>query len=257
MYRARTCYGLPPSDHIGCSCPDWRVHRFNDERRSIIVFTVLTFLNVPAKTAIGTLKFAITILGLFSAVTFLKGGAVNLKLAPSLALTSLLGSVLGAQLIISMTDQVVNALVLILICLGVTVSLRSERPKGPKKGGPAENRHVLSMSSGLLLGLYIGMLGIASALVTISILVLLFRFDILRANGTAKVIIFANNLVACVTYALNGQVDFFLGALLSVPIAVGSWAGAKTALKLESPRLRFVFVGMAVLTIAKLIGEIV
>lgn len=224
---------------------------------SIIVFTVLTFLDVPVKTAIGTLKFAITILGLFSAVTFFKGGAVNLELTPSLALTSLLGSMVGAQLIVLMTDQVANALVLLLICLGAIVSLRSEKPKEPKRGGLVGDRHVLSAVSGFLLGLYIGMLGIASALVAISILILLFRLDILRANGTAKVIIFANNLVACVTYALNGQVDFFLGALLSVPVAVGSWAGAKTALKLESSKLRFVFIGMAVLTMAKLIGEIV
>ena len=224
---------------------------------SIIVFAVLTFLEVPVKTAIGTLKFAITILGLFSAVTFFKGGAVNLELTPSLALTSLLGSVVGAQLIVSLTDQVVNALVLLLICLGVVMSLRSKRPEEPERGGPVGSRRVLSVFSGFLLGLYIGMLGIASALVAISILMFLFRLDILRANGTAKVIIFANNFVACVTYALNGQVDFFLGALLSFPIAVGSWAGAKTALKLESSKLRFVFVGMALLTMAKLISEIV
>ena len=119
------------------------------------------------------------------------------------------------------------------------------------------DRSILSASSGFLLGLYIGMLGIASALVAISILMFLFRLDILRANGTAKVTIFPNNLVACVTYALNGQVDFLLGTLLSVPIAVGSWAGAKTALKLESSKLRFVYVGMALLTMAKLISEIV
>jgi len=224
---------------------------------SIAIFTVLTFLDVSVKTAIGTLKLAITVLGLFSALTFLKGGAVNLELTPSIMLTSLLGSALGAQLIVSVSSQVVNVLVLLLICLGVVVSLRSGKPKEPETGGPMGNRQVLSAFSGFLLGLYIGMLGIASALVAISILMFLFRLDILRANGTAKVIIFANNLVACVTYALNGQVDFFLGALLCVPIAVGSWAGAKAALRLENSKLRFVFVAMAIMTMAKLISEII
>ena len=224
---------------------------------SIAIFTVLTFLNVSVKTAIGTLKLAITVLGLFSALTFLKGGAVNLELTPSIMLTSLLGSALGAQLIVSLSNQVVNVLVLLFICLGVAASSRSQKRRKTKRGTAEGNRSVLSVLSGFLLGLYIGMLGIASALVTISVLMFLFDLDILQANGTAKMIIFTNNLIASITYTLNGQVDFFLGALLSVPIALGSLLGAKTALKLESSKLRFVFILMAVLTIAKLVSEII
>jgi uncharacterized membrane protein YfcA len=224
---------------------------------SIIVFTVLTFLDIQPKIAIGTLKIVITVLGLFSAFTFLKGGAVNLELTPSLTLTSLLGSALGAQLIVSLSNQIVNMLVLLLIILGVFASLRSEKKRKSKKSEAVRNRNVLPIISGLLIGLYIGMLGIASAMITISVLMFLFNLDILQANGTAKMIIFTNNLIASIIYMLNGQVDFILGALFSVPIALGSLLGAKTALKMESSKLRFVFILMAVLTIAKLVSEII
>ena len=169
--------------------------------------------------------------------------------------TSLLGSALGAQLIVSLSNQVVNVLVLLFICLGVVASSRTEKRRKTKRGKAAGSRSVLPILSGFLLGLYIGMLGIASALVAISVLMFLFDLDILQANGTAKMIIFMNNLIASITYTLNGQVDFFLGALLAVPIALGSLLGAKTALKLGSTKLRFVFILMAVLTMAKLVSE--
>lgn len=221
---------------------------------SILVFTILTFLDMPIKTAIGTLKFTITILALFSAATFLKGGAVNLKLTPSLAISSILGSILGAHLIISMTSNIVNITVILLICLGTIISLTFDKLKKEVK---VRNKQTLPIFSGFLLGSYIGMLGIASAIITISMLIILFRLDILQANGTSKMIIFANNLVACVTYSMNNSVDFLLGTLLSIPIALGSWAGAKTALKMESFKLRIIFIATAVLTIVKLINEII
>lgn len=223
---------------------------------SIVVFTILAFLNTPVKTAIGTLKLAITILGLFSAITFLKGGAVNFKLTPPLTLSSVLGSILGAQIIISLPSEVVNIIVVLLICLGTFFSLRNEQSKSLEKSKTKPKRF-LPVLAGFLLGMYIGTLGIASAIITISALISLFRLGMIEANGTSKMIIFANNLVACSIYALNSKVDLFLGTVVAVPIAIGSWAGAKAALKMESSKLRAIFLGTAALTIMKLLSEMI
>ncbi|HID90783.1 TPA: sulfite exporter TauE/SafE family protein [Candidatus Bathyarchaeota archaeon] len=223
---------------------------------SVLVFAILAFLNVPVKTAIGTLKFAIMVLCLFSAVTFLRGGAVNVKLVPPLMLSSLAGALLGTQIILSLPNEIVNAIVILLICLGTASSLRLETPKNPESASAKPGR-ILPVLTGLLLGINIGMLGIASALITISVLISLFRLRMIEANGTSKMIIFANNLVACVAYAINNNVDLLLGVLIAIPIAIGSWAGAKTALKMKGPTLRMVFVGISLLTIVKLLSEII
>ena len=223
---------------------------------SILVFLILTFLSIPVKTAIGTLKFAITVLGLFSAVTFLRGGAVKVRLAPSLMLSSLVGAILGSQIILSLANEVVNVTVILLICLGTVFSLKLERSRNLDTGGTKPKRMLLVLA-GFLLGIYIGTLGIASALITISMLISLFHLKIIEANGTSKMIIFANNLVACMIYAINNNVNFLLGTMIAVPIAIGSWAGAKTALKMESSMLRMVFIGISVLTIVKLLSEII
>lgn len=223
---------------------------------SILVFTVLAFLNMPVKTAIGTLKFAIAILGLFSAVTLLRGAAVSLRLTPSLTFSSVVGSILGAQIIVSLSDKVVNAIVVLLICLGTLFSLRYGASKRLEKTY-AEPRGFLQVLFGFLLGIYIGTLGVASAMLAISMLINLSHLRTIEANGTSKMVIFANNLVACVVYVIGSNVDFLLGSLIAIPIAVGSWAGAKIALKMESSKLRIVFLGIAIFAIAKLLSEVI
>jgi len=168
-----------------------------------------------------------------------------------------LGSILGAHFIISASTRIVNIIVVLLISLGLIVALKLDQLKESEREATPGKNSLLPIGVGFVLGLYIGMLGIASALITISTLMILFRLNILQANGTSKMMIFATNLVACVTYAMSDLVNFSLGTLLSIPIAVGSWVGARTALRMESSNMKLVFVGTAAMTIMKLITEII
>lgn len=222
---------------------------------SLIMFTALAFLSMPVKTAVGTLKLTITVLGLASAGTYLKGGAVDVKKAPSLVLFSLLGAVFGAQIVVFFPEEPLRILVILLLCMGTVASLRINFKTESKEVAPKEQSRLLPVLVGFALGVYIGMLGIASAILTISALVTLFHLPMLQANGTGKMIIFASNLVACMVYLMNESVDLILGLTLSVPIAIGAWAGAKAALRMESQHLRMVFVTMAAVTIVKLVSE--
>ena len=222
---------------------------------SLIVFSALAFSNVPVRTAIGTLKLAIAVLGLFSAGTYLKGGAVNVKIAPKMILSTVLGSVIGSQIVLSLPDRILRLVVTLLICLGVVSSLRFSPTRVLGKANAPKPGRLLAAVGGVLLGIYIGMLGVASAILSISLLIVLFRLPLLEANGTAKTIIFINNLVACVIYSLHGNVDFSVGIPISIPVAVGAWIGAKTAMKMGGRRLRTLFVGIAAITAMKLLLE--
>jgi uncharacterized membrane protein YfcA len=221
---------------------------------SIIFFTALALLDLPIKTAVGTLKFLITVLCLFSAGTYLREGVVNVKIVSSVALPSIVGSFIGSQLIVSLPENTLKIIVIMLLSLGTVFSLWQT-----KKINKTDIQHswLLPVLSGLLIGIYIGMLGIASAIITISLLTLLFPLQIVEANGTAKMIIFVNNLVASINYAIHGNLDFSIGILMTVPVAIGSWIGAKTAIKVGNPRLKVIYVVVTLATIVKLLSEIV
>ena len=224
---------------------------------SILVFTALAFLGMPTRTAIGTLKFAIAVLGLFSAGTYLRGGAVNVKLVPSLLLSSVIGSAIGSQIVVSLPDRILKAMVILLLCVGSLLSLKSGRMVESDMTRVRPWGVVSSVVAGVCLGVYIGMMGVASAILTILLLMFLFGLPLLQANGTAKMIIFVNNLVACIVYALSGHVDFTIGILTAVPIGIGAWVGAKTALRIGGPKLRIVFFLATAATFLKLLSEVI
>ena len=216
---------------------------------SLIVFFILTSLGLPVKVAVGTLKIVIAGLTLVSTLTYYREGVLELRRASLLTASSLLGAYLGSLLFLNVPDWLAKILVTLTLTAGLYFTLRRE--SGEER--PLKGRY-LEIPVGLALGFYIGILGEASTLVVISALGLFFRLDLLRANATAKLLIFATNTVAFLSYASKGAVDYSLGITIMVPVMVGSWLGAKVAVKLDPRMLRAVFFILAALTILNLLG---
>ncbi|HDZ36049.1 MAG TPA: sulfite exporter TauE/SafE family protein [Thermococcus sp.] len=216
---------------------------------SLIVFFILTSLGLPVKVAVGTLKIVIAGLTLVSTLTYYREGVLELRRASLLTASSLLGAYLGSLLFLNVPDWLAKILVTLTLTAGLYFTLRRE--SGEER--PLKGRY-LEIPVGLALGFYIGILGEASTLVVISALGLFFRLDLLRANATAKLLIFATNTVAFLSYASKGAVDYSLGITIMVPVMVGSWLGAKVAVKLDPRVLRAVFFILAALTILNLLG---
>ncbi|ASJ08815.1 hypothetical protein A3L11_06095 [Thermococcus siculi] len=211
---------------------------------SIVIFFILTSLDLPIKVAIGTLKMVIAGLTLVSSIGYLRAGVLDPRLASFLTLSAVLGAYLGSLLVLGVPEWGARLLVAVFLVIGTYFTLRGEEKREPALGG-----RLWQFLIGIALGFYIGVLGHASTLVAISTLGLFFRLDILRANATAKLLIFVTNLVAFLSYASHGTVDYSLGALLLVPVAIGSWLGARTAVGLSPRALRAVFLVLVVITL--------
>ncbi|NJE07491.1 sulfite exporter TauE/SafE family protein [Thermococcus sp. M39] len=218
---------------------------------SLITLFILSFLGVPTKVAIGTLKLVIAGLTLVSTITYFKRGIVDAKLALSLTISSLFGAFLGSLFFLSIPENLANIIVASLLLVGMYFMIKQR----PSQKEPKLESRVWQVIIGFLIGVYISILGIASTLIIISTLLLFFKLDILRANGTAKMIIFFNNLVATINYALAGNVNYSVGILILIPVLFGSWLGARTALEIGKEKLKAIFIFMTILTIMKLVWD--
>lgn len=218
---------------------------------SLITLFILTLFEIPTKTAIGTLKMVIAVLTLVSSLTYLKAGILNLKMAFTVVFFSLIGSYVGSAFLLSMSEETANFIVMAFLIIGTYFVLKEPQ------GEPVFSGKLAQSIVELAIGIYIGVLGIESTLVVISLLRMFFRLDILRANAMAKAIIFFNNLVAFITYAESGSVDYSIGLLLMFPVIIGSWLGAKTALKMDSKHLKGMFIGISLLTLANLLRNLI
>ncbi|NJF24852.1 sulfite exporter TauE/SafE family protein [Thermococcus sp. Bubb.Bath] len=222
---------------------------------SIVIFSLLTFLGIPVQSAVGTLKVAIAALTIVSAITYYRGGAVEVRTAPYLTTFSVLGALWGSYFFSSLPEGSAGALSLVLLLMGLYFSIR---PGSEMSGARVKKASSAWISGvGLLIGAYIGIRGIASTLIVIAALRAFFGMDMLKANGTAKALIFFNNLVAAGVYGLGGQIEYSLLLPVVVPVCVGAWLGVKAGLKLGSEGLRWFYILIGAATALKLLSELV
>ncbi len=221
---------------------------------SIVIFSVLTFLDLPVQSAVGTLKVAIAALTLVSAATYCRGGAVEIRAVPYLVSFSVIGALGGSYLFSSLPAGLAGAVSLGLLLIGLYFSVRphSSTVAVEKRGAS----RVLVSAVGFALGAYIGTLGIASTLIVIAALRTFFGMDMLRANGTAKTLIFFNNLTAALVYGFGGQIDYGLLVPVIVPVCAGAWLGAKAAMRIGSEKLRWLYLLIGSATALKLLSEL-
>ncbi|WP_456326484.1 sulfite exporter TauE/SafE family protein [Palaeococcus sp. (in: euryarchaeotes)] len=217
---------------------------------SMIIFSILTFAGLPIKEATGTLKVVIAALTFVSTLTYFKGGVLDVKLAPLLTISSIFGAFLGSSFFLCLSRELANFVAAALLLVGIYFTIRFSSDFGEE---PKRKSRIEISIIGLLIGIYIGILGIASTLIVISALKVFFRLDMLKANGTAKMVIFLNNAIAAVNYGLQGSVDYSMMWLILIPVVAGSWLGAKSALKMGSKRLRVVFIIIGILTLLKIL----
>ncbi len=218
---------------------------------SLVVFFILTLLGLSVKTAVGTLKMVIAGLTLVSSLEYLRAGVLEVRFASALIASACTGALIGSSVLLTVPDKVAGLIVAVFLLMGSYFTLRGKTTEKPALSGLLSQ-----ITIGLVLGFYIAILGEASTLVTITALGLFFRLDILRANATAKLLIFFTNLIAFTGYARGGSVEFTLGLLLLVPVALGSWLGARTAVRIGGRALKAIFLSLVIATFIGLLGTL-
>ncbi len=102
---------------------------------------------------------------------------------------------------------------------------------------------ILGVSSAV--GVLGGMFGVGGGILLVPLLVLLFRFEQHRAQGTSLVaLVPPTGLLGFWNYAQADKVDWRVGLLLMPGVFLGGMAGSKLAQKLSPRGMRRVFAGL-------------
>lgn len=96
--------------------------------------------------------------------------------------------------------------------------------------------------TGLLVGVFSGMVGVGGGIILVPILVLFFGFSQHTAQGTSTAMLLPPiGILAAWTYYKNGMVDVRAAALLCAGFVLGGLFGAKLAIALPKEVLRRAF----------------
>jgi uncharacterized membrane protein YfcA len=204
-----------------------------------------TLLTFPALIAAGltplTANATSTVALLPAALSSMHGYREELtgarRWAVALAVPSLVGGGLGAWLLLRTSDATFDRVVPWLV-LGATALFLLQRPllrwlRGGHPDLDAESeRHAptpLLLGAQLVVGAYGGYFGAGVGILTLAALGFMGFTNIHRMNGLKNWSGFCMNLVAAVTFAVSGIVDWPVALSMAAGSIVGGYAGARAA----------------------------
>lgn len=185
---------------------------------------------IASHLALGTNKFSSTIGTLFSTIRYAKARAIVYSVAVPSAIGSVVGSFVGARLVLAIPDRVLRITVLFLIPIAsLVVLLKRPQEKQPSDVGKPEI--VVSFLIGAAIGIYDGFFGPGTGTFLIILYASLLSLDLVKASGTAKLVNLASNVGALFVFVLNRRVIYSLGIPAALFGILGNWIGSGFALK--------------------------
>lgn len=114
-----------------------------------------------------------------------------------------------------------------------------------------KNKVWLAILIGSVMGLYDGFFGPGTGSFLIFLFIRAFGLDFLRASSAAKIVNVACNIAALAWFIPTGQALWLLGGLMAVCNMLGSFLGAKLALREGAGFVRKIFLLVVMVLIAK------
>ena len=202
---------------------------------SVITVPVMFQLGIDARAAVATNMFALTFMSIGGSLPFLKTNTVNNRRLPLLIALTLIGSVIGALLLLLIPSRVVPVIVSTAI-IGVAVFSMAYRRSGAGLSPLPPNRGLEKAGYALtfLLGVYGGLFSGGYVTILTALFVATFRMTFIEAIATTKLINVFSSGVATLIFLRRGLVDFRLGAILGVTMFLGALLGARYACRLSN-----------------------
>ena len=196
---------------------------------SLLTLPLLIFMGLPSAVANGTNRIAIFCQNIFAIRGFSKRGVLPLQLALLCTPPALLGSWLGANLAISLDDEIFNR-VLALIMIGVLIFTALDPMKRFRQQEVDFGfwRKVILVISFFGVGIYGGFVQAGVGFLVITAL-LVHGLDLIRINAIKVFVIFAYTFIALGVFIYHDQVNYTLGFALAAGNSIGGMLGPKLA----------------------------
>jgi uncharacterized membrane protein YfcA len=199
------------------------------------------FIGLPPHVANGTNRIAIMLQSLVGTLGFRKEAALDRKTGLSLGIPSVIGSVAGALLALSLNARAMERVVGILLMLMFFVVLfKPEIWLKDRKEQSMPASSLLNFVVFFLIGLYGGFIQAGVGFFLLGGLVLGAGMNLVKANAIKNFLVFLYTPFALTVYIIGNQVDYKAGLILSIGSMTGAWLGTKTAISWGPAFVRYV-----------------
>ena len=212
---------------------------------------------LPIHNAIATNKCSSCMGTSLATAKYAKDGFIPWKYAPLIILCAFLGSSIGANLALLVTDYYFRILMLVIIPLTAAYVMKH---KTLNEGGKQYSFFITSlicMAVALIIGIYDGFYGPGTGTFLILLLTGIAHMELTRANGLTKAINLSTNISALTVYLLNGKVLLVLGITAGLFNIAGNYLGARSFSKGGAKSTRPVMILVLVIFFIKVLYELI
>lgn len=224
---------------------------------SLITLPVLIFMGLPPAVANGTNRIAIIVQNIVGVANFRRMGFFYPKLSFILGVPAILGSILGARVAVSISgDLFERILAIIMIIVLILILTRPEKKfiKELDSENLSTLRLIIAMIVFFGVGLYGGFINAGVGFIIIVALTLITGMSLVKVNSLKLFIVLIYMISSLIVFLINGKVNFILGFTLAIGNAIGAYLGSNFAVSKGDKWIR-VFLIIAILAMsAKLLG---
>lgn len=212
---------------------------------------------LPAHNAVATNKLSSASGSVVATLRYMKNGCINLKLIPSTVVAALIGSTIGAKLILLLNEEIIKYVILIVLPIIAILMLRKKNPL--EQTGEEEislkKQIIIATIAAFVIGMYDGFYGPGTGTFLVLTLTGLAKLEARVATGTTKCINLTSNTAALVTFLINGKVYILLGAVAAVFGIAGNYIGSGMVVKSGSKYIKPLILVVVFMLACKIIFE--
>ena len=183
---------------------------------------------LPTQAALATNKMSACMGATIAAGKYAKSGFIPWKTAIPCVLFAMLGSNLGAQIVLLIDDYYFKRLMLVILPLTALYIYRNKVMAQERPALPFWQTAIIGSAVSFAIGIYDGFYGPGTGVFLILLLTSLAHYGLKEANGLCKAINWTTNVSSLAVFLMNGRVLLPLGLTAGLFSIAGSYLGART-----------------------------
>ena len=222
---------------------------------SLLTLPVLIFMGLPPQVANGTNRISILTGALSATRNFKNKGVLDWKFGFKLAVPALIGSVIGASVVITIPDEVFNAILSAVMIMVVAVIIINPAERFKASAGKLDaKKEIISGIAFFFVGFYGGFIQAGVGFLIIAVLSFITHLPLLKINALKMMVVSVYTLFSLAVFVLNGKIDLLMGVSLAAGSALGAYLGSHFAMKKGDKWIQLILIIAVIAMALKLIG---
>lgn len=196
----------------------------------LISVPALIFLGLPPQIAIATDRFGTVGQSVAAFLKFWKAKKIIWKYVPALAVISLSGSLIGANILIKINPEILQKVIGVLLIIFLLLIILKNNI-GVQQSQTSKFKKAVGLFAYFLIMIFGGFFGAGSGPLIFYALTYFLGFTMIEVLATGIIPWFVLSVSSLMVFASNGIIDYKNGFVLLIGMAIGGYVGAHFAIQ--------------------------